>query len=139
MKPIIVKAIKEGAAGKNSKQIKMTRIDIRKPRWDPHPEKSKTKNWNWRQGLFPIFDNGKYDWMPLFKEISQMNALLNKKKQCFIVFETRFEPKNEYFWCPTNQEIVILNKKKHEIDKINSILAQKMIKNEEKLQKLNDF
>lgn len=59
--------------------IKFKRIEIRKPRYDPHPEKSLTNNSNWRQGLFIVFEdyNGnEFDYMPKWGEI----ALINEKK-----------------------------------------------------------
>ena len=103
----------------------MTNIEIRSPRWDPHPEKSRTENWKWRQGLFPIFENGKYDWMPLFKDVDKMDSLLRQGHDFYVVFINRREVDKEYYWFPCEEEIKRLVEKKKEIDKINSNLAKR--------------
>lgn len=57
--------------------IKFKRIEIRKPRYDPHPEKSTTNNSEWRQGLFIVFENyqgQEMDWMPKWNELEQIKA-----------------------------------------------------------------
>lgn len=126
MKPLIVKEIIEGNT--DNLCIKMTKIEIRPPRWDPHPEKSKTNNSAWRQGLFPIFNDGEFDWMPHFKDIDLMEKLHKQNKSFFIVFINRREPDTKYYWKPTDKEINSLMFKKCEIDKINSELAKKFIK-----------
>ena len=57
--------------------IKFKRIEIRKPRYDPHPEKSTTNNSAWRQGLFIIFENYngvEMDWMPKWNELEEIKA-----------------------------------------------------------------
>jgi hypothetical protein len=68
--------------------IKFKGIEVRTPRYDPHPEKSTTNNSAWRQGLFIIFEdyNGNvFDWMPKNSEIQIINyekekiESLNKK------------------------------------------------------------
>lgn len=58
------------------KPLKFVRLEIRKPRYDPHPEKSMTNNSKWRQGLFLIFedyDGQEYDYMPKWDEIRRVN------------------------------------------------------------------
>ena len=62
------------------KPLKFKRFEIRKPRYDPHPEKSLTKNSSWRQGLFLVFedyDGVEYDFMPKWDHVQE----LNKKKE----------------------------------------------------------
>lgn len=58
------------------KPLKIKRIEIRKPRYDPNPEKSKTDNHDWRVGLFLVFEdyNGnEYDYMPKWNELDLVN------------------------------------------------------------------
>ena len=125
LKPLVIKRIVAEKLPNDLETIKMTDIEIRKPRWDPHPEKSKTQNWKWRQGLFPIFENGKYDWMPLFKDIDEMTRLVRTGCSFYVVFVNRREMEKEYYWFPSEEEIKELLKKKTEIDKINSDLAKR--------------
>lgn len=57
------------------KPLKYVRCEIRKPRYDPHPDKSTTQNSEWRQGLFLIFedyDGKEYDYMPTWKQLSEI-------------------------------------------------------------------
>ena len=61
--------------------IKFNNIEIRKPRYNPNPNKSKTNNTEWRMGLFIVFKdyNGNiYDYMPKWDEIE---LLIEKKKE----------------------------------------------------------
>jgi len=125
MKPLVIKEIVKGKIEDNKKTIKMTDIEIRAPRWDPHPEKSQTQNWNWRQGLFPIFEDGEYDWMPLFRDINTMKALLEQGQDFYVIFINRREAHKEYYWSPSEYEVKTLVEKKKEIDRINSDLAKK--------------
>jgi hypothetical protein len=125
MKPLVIKEIVVGKTRGNLEEIEMTDIEIRAPRWDPHPEKSKTQNWGWRQGLFPIFENGKYDWMPKFGDIDTMNRHLSNGVAFYIVFINEREPDKEYYWLPCEEEIKKLLAKKKEIDQINSDLAKR--------------
>lgn len=56
--------------------LKFKRVEIRPPRYDPHPEKSQTNNSDWRKGLFIIFedrDGALYDYMPTWAEVSELN------------------------------------------------------------------
>ena len=67
------------------KPIKFKRIEIRKPRYDPHPEKSTTNNSDWRMGLFIIFEdyNGiEFDYMPKWNEIEE---LIQKKGEIELI------------------------------------------------------
>jgi len=60
---------------KEQKPIKFKRVEIRKPRYNSHPEKSKTDNSEWRKGFFVIFEdyNGEeYDYMPKWEHLAQM-------------------------------------------------------------------
>ncbi len=60
------------------KANKFKRFEIRKPKWDPNPEKSTTNNSEWRKGLFVIFEdyNGNvYDYMPKWIDIEELNRL----------------------------------------------------------------
>jgi len=125
MKPLVVKKIVIGKIKGGVETIKMTDVQIRSPRWDPHPEKSQTQNWEWRQGLFPVFENGEYDWMPLFKDLDEMARLSSLKRRFYVVFINRREPDKEYYWVPCKGEIERLVEKKQEIDKINSDLAKR--------------
>jgi len=55
--------------------LKFKRMEIRKPRYDPHPEKSTTNNSEWRQGLFLIFEDysgNEFDYMPQWEELSTL-------------------------------------------------------------------
>ena len=71
--------------------IKFVRVEIRKPRYNPNPEKSNTNNSDWRKGLFIVFQDYKgeeYDYMPKWdelitilnssKNIEELNSLLAK-------------------------------------------------------------
>ena len=60
--------------------LKFKRIDIRKPFFDPNPEKSKTNNHKWRRGLFIVFTDGKEEWwyMPTWKEIEELNEEMKR-------------------------------------------------------------
>ena len=52
------------------------KVEIRKPRYDPHPEKSKTNNSAWRQGLFVVFEDyhgNTFDWMPRWDQLLAIN------------------------------------------------------------------
>lgn len=63
------------------KPIKFKDIEIRQPRWDPNPEKSKTDNSNWRQGIFIIFEDYKgnqYDYMPKWVEVEKIIEMREK-------------------------------------------------------------
>lgn len=63
------------------KPIKFKRVEIRKPKWDSNPAKSKTNNHGWRQGLFIIFEdyNGnEFDYMPRWDEL---DAIMWNKDQ----------------------------------------------------------
>jgi hypothetical protein len=54
------------------KPLKFKRIEIRAPKWDPHPEKSTTNNHEWRKGLFIIFEDysgNVFDYMPKWNEL----------------------------------------------------------------------
>jgi hypothetical protein len=75
--------------------LKFKRVEIRKPKCDPHPEKSSTNNHEWRKGLFIIFEdyNGQeFDWMPKWDEIAtieesrvnidDLNKILAAKQEC---------------------------------------------------------
>ena len=58
------------------KPIKFKRIEVRKPRYNPHPEKSKTNNSDWRVGMFVIFEDyqgNEMDWMPRWDEVEKIN------------------------------------------------------------------
>jgi len=60
----------------NRKFLRLLRVEIRKPIFDLHPEKSTTNNSEWRQGFFLIFkDNygNEYDWMPKYSELDEIN------------------------------------------------------------------
>ncbi len=62
---------------KELKPIKFKRVEIRPPRYDPNPEKSKTNNSEWRQGFFVVFEdyNGEeYDYMPKWEHLAQMES-----------------------------------------------------------------
>ena len=51
------------------------RIEMRKPRYDPHPEKSTTQNSEWRKGLFIVFKDYRgrqFDWMPKWEELEKL-------------------------------------------------------------------
>lgn len=55
------------------KPIRFKGIEVRKPRYDPHPEKSTTDNSDWRQGCFVIFEDYQgetLDWMPRYEELA---------------------------------------------------------------------
>lgn len=57
--------------------LKFKRIEIRRPKWDPNPEKSTTENHEWRQGLFVIFEDVQgveYDYMPKWQELEAINS-----------------------------------------------------------------
>lgn len=65
--------------------LKFKRVEIRKPRYDPHPEKSLTNNSEWRKGFFIIFEDYKgqeYDYMPKWEEIQTIN---NKKNEIELI------------------------------------------------------
>ena len=54
------------------------KVEIRKPRYDPHPEKSETENSEWRQGLFVVFkdyEGNVFDWMPKWEELERLGRL----------------------------------------------------------------
>lgn len=70
------------------KPVKFKRFEIRRPKWDPHPEKSTTNNSVWRQGLFLVFEDyegNEFDYMPLWDDLELLNLkrqeveLINKK------------------------------------------------------------
>ena len=55
--------------------IKFDRVELRKPFFDPNPQKSMTNNHAWRIGLFIVFKDsyGKESWyMPKYSEIDQL-------------------------------------------------------------------
>lgn len=131
MKPLVLKYIIPGKISDSLKPLKMTNIEIRSPRYDPHPEKSLTQNWKWRKGFFPIFENGNYDWMPKFDEIDNMEKLDRLGYNFYIIFENILEINIEYYWVPSKKEIKTLVEKKLEIDKINSELASAHYKKSE--------
>ena len=59
------------------KPLKFVCVEIRSPRTDPNPEKSKTNNSGWRKGLFIVFEdyNGnRFDWMPCWDEINNITV-----------------------------------------------------------------
>lgn len=63
------------------KPITFVEIEIRQPRYDPNPEKSKTNNSAWRHGLFVIFKDYKgniFDWMPKWDEIDNLKIMKDK-------------------------------------------------------------
>lgn len=56
--------------------IKFERVEIRKPRTDPNPHKSKTNNSAWRKGLFLVFRDYRgntFDYMPKWCELELIN------------------------------------------------------------------
>ena len=58
------------------KPLKFKRVEIRKPRYDPHPESSKTNNSDWRVGLFVVFEDyhgNEYDYMPKWAEVNEID------------------------------------------------------------------
>lgn len=58
------------------KYLKLKKLEIKVPEYDPNPEKSKTNNHNWRVGLFIIltdYDGREYIYMPKWKDISLIN------------------------------------------------------------------
>ena len=60
---------------KMQKPLKFKRVEIRAPKWDPHPEKTTTENWDWRVGLFIIFEDyegNEFDWMPTWRELEKI-------------------------------------------------------------------
>ena len=57
--------------------LKFERVEIRRPFFDPHPEKSTTNNHDWRQGLLVWFidkDGKKFVWMPKWKEVENIST-----------------------------------------------------------------
>ena len=61
--------------------IKLKEIIIKKPDFDPHPEKSKTNNHEWRQGLFMIFTDEygvEYHYMPKWDDVDKLNEMKDK-------------------------------------------------------------
>ena len=66
------------------KPIKFVKTEIRKPRYDPRPESSKTNNSEWRQGLFVIFEDyqgNRFDWMPKWSEIEELKKKIPETEQ----------------------------------------------------------
>lgn len=58
------------------KLVKLRKVEIRKPYFDPNPNKTKTNNWEWRQGLFMIFvdtNDDEYIYMPTWKDVDMIN------------------------------------------------------------------
>lgn len=58
--------------------LNFKKFEIRKPRYDPNPEKSKTNNSKWRVGLFIIFEDyqgNEYDYMPKWDECAELNRM----------------------------------------------------------------
>lgn len=61
--------------------LKFIGVEIRAPRTDPNPEKSKTNNHFWRQGIFILFQDykgNKFDYMPKWEEIEKINSMRDK-------------------------------------------------------------
>jgi len=59
------------------KPIRFVRVEVRAPKWDPNPEKSKTNNHLWRKGLFFVFrdyDGNEFDFMPRWDELELMRV-----------------------------------------------------------------
>ena len=54
------------------------KITIDKPKWDPHPEKTKTENWNWRKCVMIEFENQTFIWMPTYKQLVDITLALNE-------------------------------------------------------------
>ena len=57
--------------------LKFNRIEIRKPYFDPNPQKSTTQNHEWRQGLMVIFtdNNGReFIYMPKWADLEIINT-----------------------------------------------------------------
>jgi len=104
--------------------IKMIRTEKRKPRWDPHPEKSKTDNSEWRLGFFVIFEGGGFDWMPKNDEIDKFSHFLGKDQKVFVIFENK-KYSRKYLWIPSKDEIKEIIECKGEIEMINKELARK--------------
>ena len=66
------------------KPLKFVRLEIRKPRYDPHPEKSTTNNSDWRLGLFVIFEDyqgNQFDWMPKWDEVVELRGFREVAEQ----------------------------------------------------------
>lgn len=58
---------------------KLVGVEVRDPKWDNHPERSKTNNQEYRKCLFVIFEDyegNQFDWMPRWHELD----LINKEK-----------------------------------------------------------
>lgn len=73
--------------------LKFKRFEIRKPRYNPNPQKSKTNNHNWRQGLFIIFEdyNGnEYDVMPTWAFADELNQFREKVENINKVLAQKF-------------------------------------------------
>ncbi len=64
--------------------IKFKRLELRRPRWDPNPKKSKTDNHDWRIGMFIIFedyDGKEFDYMPTWKQLDDFNDYRKKAEE----------------------------------------------------------
>jgi len=121
MMPLTLKNVQTNLP--NCSKINLTRFEIRKPRWDPHPEKSKTNNHEWRQGLFGIFDEEKYDWMPKDVDIGEIVIWSNRGSTIYIIFENK-RYNQIYYWSPDSYEVQELLSKKDEVEKLNQELAR---------------
>lgn len=52
-------------------------IQIRKPDWDPNPNKTTTNNHNWRKCVIVEFPSG-FKWIPTYKQLVQIYQALDK-------------------------------------------------------------
>lgn len=51
-------------------------VQIKKPDWDPHPEKTKTQNWEWRQCVIVTFPNCAFKWLPTYRQLQEIREKL---------------------------------------------------------------
>lgn len=62
-------------------------INIDKPDFDPHPEKSTTNNHKWRKCVIITFPNCSFKWIPTYKQLEEIKEKLQEceelnKKLC---------------------------------------------------------
>lgn len=61
-------------------------IEIKRPAWDPHPEKSETNNHEWRQCVVVSFPNCSFQWIPTYRDIAD---ILLKLRECELINKRR--------------------------------------------------
>jgi hypothetical protein len=99
--------------------------EIRKPRYDPHPEKSQTNNSTWRQGFFVIFNGGQYDYMPLWRDLDAL-SVLTREGPVFAIFESRGVPLG--YWVATHPSLQEFQAQRVQVEAKNKFLARQQTK-----------